>query len=218
MARIIIRQQWQPPEFLPDGWIAMDKGGGWYWYKCKPSLDDEAWIWDDIPDLMHVGRFLWERPPVTDWKESLREIKRKQMEEPHKAGVSVFSVFGRAHIEITDGVNAIAIHLTREGVEALLQELQAVLLIADEPTRKRPRSAEEVLLSDEFLQKFAKAFADMPLPSTIVTYSQAKQGSRVDVGFGSGLQAMPPIASWVTDNAIGVSPSITEAPRDDNHE
>ena len=56
--------------------------------------------------------------------------KTDESEKP-KAGIKVLSVFGQSRIEITDGVNAIAVDLTRNGVESLLQELQTVLDMAD---------------------------------------------------------------------------------------
>lgn len=48
-----------------------------------------------------------------------------------KAGIKVMSVFGQSRIEITDGVNKIAVDLTRNGVESLIEELQIVLDMAD---------------------------------------------------------------------------------------
>lgn len=77
MARIIIRKQWQPPNFLPDGWIAMDRNGMWNWYERRPTCAQVFWAPDDCKSN-YMGEFIWERPPVTDWKESLREIKRDQ--------------------------------------------------------------------------------------------------------------------------------------------
>jgi DNA-directed RNA polymerase subunit RPC12/RpoP len=61
-----------------------------------------------------------------------RKVRDKKSEP--KPGIKVTSVFGCSEIEVTDGVNKIAIGLTSRGVEQLIAELQIVLSMADSST------------------------------------------------------------------------------------
>ncbi len=51
----------------------------------------------------------------------------RQTKAKHQSHVS----FGESRIEVSDGVNAIALGLTKNGIEALIGELQTVLDMAD---------------------------------------------------------------------------------------
>lgn len=46
--------------------------------------------------------------------------------------ITVMSVFGQARIEVSDGENSIALNITKEGVKALIGELEMVLSHAEE--------------------------------------------------------------------------------------
>lgn len=76
---IIIRKQWQPPDFLPDGWIAMDGDLRYWWHKEKPVKRQTHW--SSGGGCACLSELIWDRPPVTDWQESLREIKRAKNDD-----------------------------------------------------------------------------------------------------------------------------------------
>lgn len=48
-----------------------------------------------------------------------------------KPSIKVQSVFGQSRIEMTDGVDVVSLDVTRKGVEQLIEELEAVLGMAD---------------------------------------------------------------------------------------
>lgn len=76
-ACIIICEAWEPPAFLPDGWIAMDLSAMWYWYADEPELGSESWHAISVGCIELDHRLIWTRPNVTDWKNSKRKIERK---------------------------------------------------------------------------------------------------------------------------------------------
>ena len=43
-SRLVLRKAHVWPEWLPDGWVAVDSNGAVYWYENKPKLEDGVWI------------------------------------------------------------------------------------------------------------------------------------------------------------------------------
>ncbi len=76
----IMKGIWTPPSFIPKGWIAMDRSGDWYWYSIKPVCGISGiWSFEEATSLALIENMTsktpWGAPPITDWKESLIEIK-----------------------------------------------------------------------------------------------------------------------------------------------
>lgn len=60
-------------DILEDGWVAMDKNGGWFWYDIKPYLDDNEW-WNNEKTC---GLFCFNIAPFDgDWKDSLIKVEQ----------------------------------------------------------------------------------------------------------------------------------------------
>lgn len=58
-------------KYFTTGWIAMDKDWSWYWYAEEPYIRADHDIWcEAMLDL-----FVFQIPPVDDWKQSLVQIK-----------------------------------------------------------------------------------------------------------------------------------------------
>lgn len=58
--------------------------------------------------------------------------------EKPKPSITVTSVFGDTRIEVSDGVNSIALGLTSQGIESLITELQIVLDMSKPPRIPKP--------------------------------------------------------------------------------
>lgn len=63
---------------LKEGYVAMDKNGGWNWFSLEPLRDDHYWyysreIWEIFePDRCDLLSF--NIAPVDDWETSLRKV------------------------------------------------------------------------------------------------------------------------------------------------
>lgn len=59
-------------KYFTTGWIAMDAwGGGWYWHDKKPHTQEI--VWGGSQFVLDLSDF--DIPPVSDWKQSLVQIK-----------------------------------------------------------------------------------------------------------------------------------------------
>jgi hypothetical protein len=76
--RIIVRQDWQWPEWLKAPWIAMDKSGDWFAYDGKPVLGQQSSIsWkpqiDSGCSILDPSMYTINLPACEDWTKSLRK-------------------------------------------------------------------------------------------------------------------------------------------------
>ncbi len=83
--------------------------------------------WDCGNVAVHMKSIV---PEVLCTKCGSQDTRRIKGDKP-KPSIKVTSVFGESRIEVSDGVNAIALGLTKNGIEALIGELQTVLDMAD---------------------------------------------------------------------------------------
>ena len=56
--------------------------------------------------------------------------------------------------------------------KAFYRDVTLIITVARESIELKKHTAADVLLSDEFLKKFAAAFAATPMPSTITNWGQ----------------------------------------------
>ena len=56
---------------LKKGWVAMDKNGGWHWYKEKPYIEKFYHSWNSGMPVSFIGGF--NIKPAENWEESLME-------------------------------------------------------------------------------------------------------------------------------------------------
>lgn len=56
---------------LKKGWVAMDKNGGWHWYKEKPYIEKYYYSWNSGSPVSFIGGF--NIKPADDWRKSLME-------------------------------------------------------------------------------------------------------------------------------------------------
>ena len=69
---------WTPPEWIKEGWVAMDMNGIWRWYQDRPTLGVVTWISaDGSRSCVCV-----DGPICKDWTTSLRQVSngRKTIE------------------------------------------------------------------------------------------------------------------------------------------
>ena len=56
---------------LKKGWVAMDKNGGWHWYKEKPYIEKFYHSWLSKTPVSFIGGF--NIKPTENWEDSLME-------------------------------------------------------------------------------------------------------------------------------------------------
>jgi hypothetical protein len=71
----------------------------------------------------------WDLQVIEDELKWFREYWNGPREP--KPGLQVTSVFGHSEITVTDGENVVCLQITKPGIQQLIDELQAVLEMAD---------------------------------------------------------------------------------------
>ena len=76
--KIIVRQDWQWPEWLKAPWIAMDKSGDWYAFNERPVIEQQSSIcWKPQTDsgcsTLDPSMYAINLPACEDWTKSLRQ-------------------------------------------------------------------------------------------------------------------------------------------------
>lgn len=60
-------------KYFTTGWFAMDRNGSWWWNEKEPYIRPEYDVWVGSP--LTLDLFMFEIPPVKDWKQSLVKIE-----------------------------------------------------------------------------------------------------------------------------------------------
>jgi hypothetical protein len=78
---VVVRPEWQWPDWLTAEWIAMDKCGWWYAYGEEPHVCDKHWMADKEVSRINELLVNFTPPRCTDWTQSLRRNPRAEVKQ-----------------------------------------------------------------------------------------------------------------------------------------